>query len=261
MLISPRAGIRLADTTTQHDYAASGPIRSHTAHVMREIGLAIVSGRYAQNAILPGDAELMSQFGVSRTVLREAMKTLAGKGLIQAKARIGTRVRDRNDWNLFDADVLIWHATNGFDEAFLVHLSEMRMALEPHAAALAAERRTAADVEQIYAYVEKMGAPGATLEDFVHADLQLHLAVAAAAANPFMLSISTLIEVALVALLRISSPTQDPVRLVESVQQHRRIADAIAKREPEAARQAMQVVIRTGLDMALLDNAGAARAP
>ena len=69
---------------------------------MRELGVGIVSGDFPQNSILPGDAELMERFGVSRTVLREAMKTLAGKGLIQAKARIGTRVRDRSDWNLFD---------------------------------------------------------------------------------------------------------------------------------------------------------------
>jgi DNA-binding FadR family transcriptional regulator len=243
----------VAKTPQTYDYAAAVPTRSHTSHVMREIGLAIVSGHYPQQSILPGDAELMEQFGVSRTVLREAMKTLAGKGLIQAKARIGTRVRDRDDWNLFDPDVLIWHATNGFDPGFLVHLSEMRMALEPEAAVLAAERRTKAQLETIYAWVERMGAPGASADDFVDADLNFHLAVAAAAANPFMRSISTLIEVALVALLRISSPARDPILLANSIAQHRAIANAIARRDGLAARAAMQVVIQQGHDVTRAD--------
>lgn len=232
-----------------HDYSTSRPARSHTAHVMREIGLAIVSGHYPQQTILPGDAELMERFGVSRTVLREAMKTLAGKGLIQARARIGTRVRDRAEWNLFDPDVLIWHATNGFDPGFLVHLSEMRLALEPEAAALAAERRSPSQLEEIYTWVERMGAPGGSAEDFVNADLNFHLAVAAAAANPFMRSISTLIEVALVALLRISSPAEDPAQLKISIGQHREIADAIARRDGQAARTTMQVVVRKALEL------------
>jgi DNA-binding FadR family transcriptional regulator len=83
--------------------------------------------------------------------------------------------------------------------------------------------------------------------DFVAADLQFHLAVAAAAANPFLRSISTLIEVALVALLTISSPVEDAVRLANSVAAHRAIADAIARRDATAARTAMQVVIDEGV--------------
>ena len=146
---------------------------------------------------------------MSRTVLREAMKTLAGKGLIQAKARIGTRVRDRADWNLFDRDVLLWHAEVGFDPDFVEHLHEMRMALEPEAAALAAQRRSPEQLEVLYGWVERMGAEPDRPNSFVIADLNFHLAVSAAAGNPFLRSISTLIEVALVAVLTISSPAED----------------------------------------------------
>lgn len=242
---------QLPGTTAPHTYSGAAPARSHTAHVVRELGLGIVSGRYVEGGILPGDAELMQHFGVSRTVLREALKTLAGKGLIVAKARIGTRVRPRSDWNLFDADVLIWHARNGFDDDFLSYLGEMRMALEPEAAALAAQRRTPLQLEHLYNWVEKMGVDGVSPAAFVDADLHFHLAVAEAAANPFLRSISTLIEVALVALLRISSPVDDPARLVTSVADHRAIADAIARRDPATARSAMQVVIREGLDRAV----------
>lgn len=239
-----------AKGTPLHDYAASDPARSHTAHVLREMGLDIVSGKYPQQAILPGDAELMARFGVSRTVLREALKTLAGKGLIQARARVGTRVRDKSAWNLFDPEVLIWHAQSGFDPEFLDYLGEMRMALEPEAAALACARRTPLQLQQLYGWVEQMGADGVGREGFVHADLNFHLCVANAAGNPFLRSISTLIEVALVALLTVSSPADDPGRHLQSVAAHRAIADAIARRDPDAAREAMRAVVAEGVAIA-----------
>ena len=100
----------MSSRPSRYSYDAPEPARSHTAHVVREIGLGIVGGSFPPASILPGDTDLMERFGVSRTVLREALRVLAGKGLIQAKARIGTRVRDKAQWNLFDADVLIWHA-------------------------------------------------------------------------------------------------------------------------------------------------------
>jgi len=237
----------LADKPPQRDYATTDPVRSHTGHVVRELGIGIVAGVYAQNAILPGEAELMERFGVSRTVLREALRTLAGKGMIQPKARIGTRVRDKADWNLFDADVLVWHARVGFDAEFLTYLSEMRLALEPEAAALAARRRTPLQLQHLYGWVEKMGAHNVSRTDFVDADLNFHLTVAAAAGNPFLRSISTLIEVALVALLTDSSPVDEPLGHARSVAAHRAIADAIARREAEAASAAMRGVVEEGM--------------
>ncbi len=246
--VPPARGIAdMVAKPSKHDYAATEPVRSHTAHVVRELGVGIVAGTYPQNSILPGDAELMERFGVSRTVLREALRTLAGKGLIQAKARIGTRVRDKASWNLFDADVLIWHARSGFDATFLDYLSEMRLALEPEAAALAAQRRTPLQLQHLYGWVEKMGGDGVSPTEFVDADLNFHLTVAAAAGNPFLRSISTLIEVALVALLTISSPVEEPVRHMKSVAAHRKIADAIARRDADAARAAMKVVVDEGI--------------
>src|SRR6185312_16956914 len=99
-------------------------------------------------------------------------------------------------------------------------LGEMRMALEPEAAALAATRRTPEQLEVLEARVAAMDNPRIGQQDFVHADLGLHLAVAEAANNPFFLSISTLIEVALVAMLTISSPVENTERLAASVAQH-----------------------------------------
>ena len=104
--------------------------KRHNSHavVVGELGLGIVAGTIPEGSILPGDNELSLRFGVSRTVLREAMKTLAAKRLIEPKAKVGTRVLGHASWNFFDPDVLTWRFEAGFDEVFVDHLAEMRMA-------------------------------------------------------------------------------------------------------------------------------------
>jgi DNA-binding FadR family transcriptional regulator len=184
-------------------------------------------------------------------VVREALKTLSAKGLVKAKTRIGTSVCDRADWNLFDPDVLIWHAQTGFGPEFLRSLGEIRLALEPEAAALAAERRTAEDLTKMREWLALMGAKQVSSEEFARADLGFHLAISEAAANPFFASIATLIEVALVAMLTISSPVDHPRRLTRSVRRHAAIADAIEARDANAAREAMRTVVGEGMDEAI----------
>ncbi len=229
------------------DSKATARARSHSVRVVDDLGLAIVSGRQPEGSLLPGDTELLERYGVSRTVLREALKTLSAKGLVQARARVGTRVRPRSAWNLFDPDVLNWHAESGLRPEFLGHLAEVRMALEPEAAALAALRRTPEELQTIEGWFERMADPDISPEEFVTADLGFHLAIAAAASNPFFISISALIEVVLVAMLRISSPADDPERLAASVGQHGRILRAIAEQDQDAARHAMHTVIDDGV--------------
>src|ERR1700760_2329468 len=99
--------------------------RAHSNHaeVARSIGIDIIAGRYAEGARLPGDAEMIAMFGVSRPVLRESVKTLVAKGLLTTKARVGTVVRERGAWNMFDADVLAWHLDVGIDRRFLSDLA------------------------------------------------------------------------------------------------------------------------------------------
>ncbi len=224
--------------------------RSHTTRVVNDLGIDIVSGKLSEGSLLPGDQELLAKYRVSRTVLREALKTLSAKGLIKARARVGTRVTPHATWNLFDSDVLLWYARAGFQPEFLAHLAEIRMALEPEAAALAAQRRTTEGLAAIEDWAEQMAEPSISPPDFVRADLGFHLAVAEAAANPFFISISTLVELVLVAMLTISSPAEDADELRSSVAQHKRVAKAIADRKPDEARRAMQAVIQNGIDAA-----------
>ncbi len=219
--------------------------RNLHAFVLWQLGVAIVGGDYPEGTILPTDAELLQRFSVSRTVLREALKTLAAKGMIEARARIGTRVLPRGRWNLFDADVLAWHFETGPDVGFLQSLAEIRIGVEVESAALAALRRSDAEAEAMIACANRL-AEARTAEEFARTDLAFHRAVAEASGNPFMASISALVEVALTATFTISSAVEDDEAMAATVRAHRRIADAIKAGDPEEARVAMQAVIREG---------------
>jgi len=221
--------------------------RAHSNHaeVARSIGIDIIAGRYAEGARLPGDAEMTAMFGVSRPVLRESVKTLVAKGLLTTKARVGTVVRGRSDWNMFDPDVLAWHLDAGIDKRFLADLAEIRLAIEPRAAALAAERRSEDDLAAMGKAMAQMEREPSTSIAFAEADLALHIAIANASGNPFMRSIGAVIEAALRASFVLSAPVETADRDTVLVW-HQRIIDAIAARDPEAASAAMIEVIHNG---------------
>jgi DNA-binding FadR family transcriptional regulator len=216
------------------------------ARVARALGTGIVAGRFPEGAVLPGEAVLLSRFGVSRTVLREAIKTLSGKGMLEARTRVGTRVRERAAWNLFDRDVLAWYREGGIDGRFLRDLAEILLAIEPAAAALAAERRTAPDIARLEACVAAMrDAPGLD-PAFARADLAFHLALADASGNVFMHSVGAVTEAALDVVFQMSRPTE-PEAHDASWRAHAAIAAAIRAGDPAAAARATEVVVRDGL--------------
>jgi DNA-binding FadR family transcriptional regulator len=101
------------------------PLRTLQSQVVDQLGIAIIGGEFPPETTLPIDSALQDRFGVSRTVLREALKALAAKNLIASRARIGTVVLPRRDWSLFDPDVLAWHFETGPDIAFLRSLAEI----------------------------------------------------------------------------------------------------------------------------------------
>jgi DNA-binding FadR family transcriptional regulator len=119
---------------------------SNHDRIAAALGAEILKGLHAAGENLPSEPDLIHRFKVSRTLMREVMKTLAAKGFVVSKTRIGTRVRDPVHWNMFDADVLAWRVSVGLDAEFVRSLTEIRRAMEPAAAALAARRRTAADL-------------------------------------------------------------------------------------------------------------------
>ena len=230
--------------------SARGPLRGLRRQVLWQLGLDIVSGRYPANSMLPLETDILKRFEVSRTVLREATNALAAKGLIEARARIGTRVLPRRQWNLFDADVLAWHFESGPSGAFLESLAEIRLGIEVEATVLAAQRRTTAQVDALLTCVGQMEASAAG-DAFASADLEFHRLVAEASANPFMASITGLVEVALASAFRMSMPSDDPTALALTVSQHRRVAEAIRDGDGDAGRRAMRDVIWAGYTRSL----------
>lgn len=233
------------------------PARTLQSQVVDQLGIAIVGGTFAPGTTLPTDAALQERFGVSRTVLREALKALAAKNMISPRARVGTAILPRREWSLFDPDVLAWHFEAGPDIAFLRSLAEIRVGLELESVALAAARRTPAQLARMFECVDGMTAAGDTAE-FARSDLEFHRAVAEASGNPFMASITGLVDLALATAFTISSPVEDGVAREETVQHHRRVAEAIEARDAEGARRAMRTVISEGFDRAAGRMSGAA---
>ncbi|OHV81833.1 FadR/GntR family transcriptional regulator [Ensifer sp. LCM 4579] len=233
-----------------------------TSHrlVVDELGQAVVGGEFAVGDILPGDVELAARFNVSRTVLREAMKTLAAKGLVLARARIGTRVLPRASWNLFDSDVLTWRFNAGVDEDFLRHVCEVRLALEPYAAGLAAMRATDADIARMMRLAVAMGKAGHDGQTLAQADLEFHLSLLESSLNPFMHTVGSLIEAALVGVFRRTSPRADAAEIDRVAMAHIRIVEEIRRRNEGGARAAMEHVIRVGQER-LLNDLRAQRTP
>lgn len=222
--------------------------RAHSNHaeVARSIGVDIIAGRYPEGCKLPGDAELTALFRVSRPVLREAVKTLVAKGLLSTKAKVGTVVRERGLWNMFDPDVLAWHLDAGIDGRFLRDLAEIRLAVEPRAAELAAGRRSVGDLAAMRAAIARMAREPSNSVGFADGDLQLHIAVANASGNPFMRSVGAVIEAALRASFLLSAPVEDTERSI-AIAAHAAIVDAIEAGDPGRAGAAMTGVIMNGL--------------
>jgi DNA-binding FadR family transcriptional regulator len=211
------------------------------------LGTEILEGLHPPGSNLPNEAALIERFGVSRTVLREVMKTLAAKGLLVSKTRVGTRVRDPIHWNFFDADLLAWRVRLGLDDDFLRSLTEVRRALEPTAAALAARRRSDADILRLRTHLAQM-ARAHTRQAFGECDLDFHLAIGVASGNPLMRSVASVIEAALAASFSHSSPVDDPDSHECTVNAHAAVVDAIEARDEQAATAAMLKVIDIGVE-------------
>jgi DNA-binding FadR family transcriptional regulator len=224
---------------------AGGKSRTSHSQVVDDLGKAIISGVFSVGEILPGDVDLLQRFKVSRTVLRESMKTLAAKGLVVPRARVGTKVTDKTHWNMFDSDVLTWHFDSGVNQEFLLHLYDIRLAFEPFAAGLVAERASVEEIADLRLLATQMAAVGHTTDSLALADLRFHMAIADMSQNPFMRTLGSLIEAALVGMFRMSTPPSQH-GFSNIADTHMEIVEAISARDIERARKAMEYVIMDG---------------
>lgn len=213
------------------------------ARVVEQLGRDIVSGRIDAGALLPGDAELAQRFQVSRTVLREALKTLDAKGLISPRVRIGTSIRARAEWNHFDPEVLLWYIEAGVDARLLSQLAVMRMAFEPVAAGLAAHNASAAQIAAIDRDVSSLLSGTHSAEDAVALMLSIHTAVTDASANVFLQSCCALLKAALIGQFR-NDPAFAAAVCLKAGDSYRALVSALMERDGKAATSAMAAIVR-----------------
>ncbi|MGK6321416.1 FadR/GntR family transcriptional regulator [Sphingomonas sp. DT-204] len=224
---------------------SNGVVGSAAGRVARAIGMDILRDAIGPGQKLPAEEDLLGRFAVSRTVLREALKILEAKGMVKSKTRIGTIVRDRHSWNFFDSDVLAWKIDTGLDAALLQTLREARLAVEPFAARLAAERATHADMAEMAESVRLMRDAVGNRHLFAQADLRFHRAVAAASGNFVLGSFAAVIETALVCATLLL-PLEDTDLRTEAVNRHEELLKTIARRETERAALLMSDMINFG---------------
>jgi DNA-binding FadR family transcriptional regulator len=207
--------------------------------MLEEVGRAIVTGVYEQRPF-PTEAELAREHEVSRSVTREAVKMLTAKGLLTARPRKGTSVQPATSWNLFDPDVLRWLLERKFSLRLLRQFSDLRIAIEPAAAALAAQAADAGAVAAVRAGYARMEAAEAGRDDALDADIAFHIAVLNGSSNPFYMQFRDLVTTALRTSIRFTNRFKGRTA---SLPAHRSVLDAIEARDPEAARTAMAAII------------------
>ena len=205
------------------------------------LGEAIVAGHYAAGAVLPSEPLLGEQLGVSRTVVREAVKSLAAKGLLRTGPKVGTRVQPAADWNWFDPDLVAWQSKAGLTRDFLRDLHELRVVVEPAGVRLAALRATVQDIAELEAAFAGMTNAVEHGGDYVTPDLRFHQGLLRASHNRMMMQMSK----ALGAVLRVSFElsTLKPERAGKSLPRHRAVLDAVIERDPNKAERAILVLI------------------
>ena len=217
----------------------NAPSRNLTFGMLDTLGRAIVTGSY-ETARFPTEAELAEQHKVSRSVTREAVKMLTAKGLLTARPRKGTTVQPSNSWNLFDADVLRWLLERKFSLQLLRQFNELRVAIEPGAAALAAKAADEAALEAIHAGYARMEAAEAGDDDPLSADIAFHIAVLNASANPFYRQFRDVVATALQTSIRFTNRFQGRTA---SLPAHHAVLAAIEAQDPAAAHDAMARII------------------
>lgn len=215
-------------------------VRNLHRQVVQELGRQIIAGEWAAGQYLPREEDLAERLDVSRTALREAMKVLSAKGLIESRQRSGTRVREEIHWNQLDADVLAWRCESMPTESFIEKLVEMRELIEPAAAAAAARRRSDEQLLAIETAYEGMAAAD-DLDAWAEADLAFHHAVLAATNNELMASLFSVIETALGTYFVLSARNSENFK--NALPQHYKVYDAIRRHHPEVARQAMMKMV------------------
>jgi DNA-binding FadR family transcriptional regulator len=219
--------------------------------IAQEIGLRIVRGDYPPGTVLPNEAAWAASFKVSRSAVREAVKMLMAKNLLSSRPKIGSRVEPRDRWNLLDRDILTWYSQGPDQRGFLKALHQLRFIIEPEAAALAAEHRSAEQMAVISHACADM-AEAQSLPERTEADVRFHLAILKASGNELLFPLGVLIESALDKLFLYVTREANDLHHAQNL--HNVIERCIRQQKPQAARLAVRKLMDN--TSAIIDRGG-----
>jgi DNA-binding FadR family transcriptional regulator len=234
----------------QRRRAGGGPARRLFARMTGRLAVAIVSGALPVGALVPNAPGPGGAGAASRTAYREAMRFLAGKGLVEARPRAGTRVAPRAAWHLLDPDVLRWSLAAQPDEAFVRDLFELRMLIEPGCARLAALRRDERQLAEIRAALDGMERTGPDTEENIRHDLAFHEAIFRAAGNAAVAALVGVVSTTLHWSLRVLGARTAAV-FRQPLADHRRVFEAIERRDGDGAATLTRVLVADALRLTL----------
>ena len=218
-----------------------------THQLTHDLGMAIVKGQYKVGQGLPSEADLCVEYDVSRSATREAVKMLSAKGLISSRPKQGIQVLPESNWNMFDTDVLSWILNSKPSLALLKEFTQVRVAIEPQAAALAAENGTEEQFKVIEDALARMADADLGLDDPLDADIAFHTSVLMASGNRFIEQLTDFISTA----LRVSIRYTNRIKGVPGadVQKHADIFNTIKSRQPEQAKHAVKTILDEALEL------------
>ena len=216
------------------------------SQVADHIALAIVSGQVPAGELIPNETTIGGNLSVSRSVYREAVKFLSGKGLFEARPKSGTRAAPSTHWNLLDPDVLRWSFATGANEKFIHDLYELRVFVEPNVARFAAQRRTDEQAQQLRRSYEGMAATEPCSAANIRHDLDFHETLIDSCGNYALMCLKGVVTTTLMWALRMQTG-KTMAEYATSLADHRRLCEAIENRDSERAQAVMSVIVHHAL--------------
>lgn len=217
------------------------------ARVLDQLGTAVCGGELAPGTVLYID-DLVERYAVSRSVIREVLRVLASMGLVESRRRVGTLIRAAADWNVFDPRVIRWRLASDGRIAQLRSLTELRSAVEPQAAALAATRATPAEASELVGLAARMWAAGKAGEEaeFLRLDIEFHRQVLFSSGNEMFVKLHDLVAEVLTGRHHYDLMPHYPHE--EALHLHAEVAQAIQRHDGERARRAMAQLLEQAFD-------------
>ncbi len=223
-----------------HDRGESTPASGVVERLAISIARDIVRGTWKPNETLPIELALAQRLGAGRNAVREAVKILAAKGLLRTERRTGTTVRPESSWNLLDAELLKWILPASSDsEALLDELSELRALIEPTTATLAAVHASALETMRLFEVYDEI--ERGDDRTAINARVKFHELLFGASHNRFLTALAPAFSLLIRSNLEVVTRSGNPVS--RNLKDHRQIADALSRRDPESARRAARKLL------------------